>query len=77
MAVSITRTRPIYIILLLLIGSSELLCWGWNEHGMCATGGEANVTTPTKVTTPYTGHNPILVGAGAGHSLVLMRISHD
>ncbi|KAM3919996.1 secretion-regulating guanine nucleotide exchange factor isoform 2-T2 [Leptodactylus fuscus] len=44
--------------------------WGWNEHGMCGTGGEDNVPTPTAVGLPTSGR-VTLIGCGAGHSLVL------
>ncbi|NXA37689.1 SRGEF factor, partial [Eudromia elegans] len=46
------------------------LSWGWNEHGMCGDGTEANVHVPKAVGALGRAE---LVGCGAGHSLALHR----
>ncbi|KAE8605929.1 hypothetical protein XENTR_v10010521, partial [Xenopus tropicalis] len=68
-----------------LTGSSQVACgsehnlalrdgvlysWGWNEHGMCGTGSETNVTAPTAVAIPAPARVD-LIGCGAGHSMAL------
>ncbi|KFO96762.1 Secretion-regulating guanine nucleotide exchange factor, partial [Calypte anna] len=48
------------------------LSWGWNEHGMCGDGTEANVHVPKPVKAlGYT--KWILIGCGAGHSMALCQ----
>ncbi|XP_046775535.1 secretion-regulating guanine nucleotide exchange factor isoform X7 [Gallus gallus] len=50
------------------------LSWGWNEHGMCGDGTEANVHVPKPV--KALGYaKQILIGCGAGHSLALCQNS--
>ncbi|XP_029770421.1 secretion-regulating guanine nucleotide exchange factor isoform X4 [Suricata suricatta] len=47
--------------------------WGWNEHGMCGDGSEANIWAPKPV--PSLRSSPgLLVGCGAGHSLALCQL---
>ncbi|XP_077617244.1 secretion-regulating guanine nucleotide exchange factor isoform X4 [Crocuta crocuta] len=47
--------------------------WGWNEHGMCGDGSEANIWDPKPV--PSLQSSPgLLVGCGAGHSLALCQL---
>ncbi|XP_037378625.1 secretion-regulating guanine nucleotide exchange factor isoform X5 [Talpa occidentalis] len=47
--------------------------WGWNEHGMCGDGTEANVCTPKPVQA-LRWSSGLLVGCGAGHSLALCQL---
>ncbi|XP_062950570.1 secretion-regulating guanine nucleotide exchange factor isoform X5 [Cynocephalus volans] len=47
--------------------------WGWNEHGMCGDGTEANVWTPKPVQVLQLSSG-LLVGCGAGHSLALCQL---
>ncbi|XP_048804402.1 secretion-regulating guanine nucleotide exchange factor isoform X5 [Lagopus muta] len=48
--------------------------WGWNEHGMCGDGTEANIHVPKPV--KAVGYaEQILIGCGAGHSLALCQNS--
>ncbi|XP_069564334.1 secretion-regulating guanine nucleotide exchange factor isoform X1 [Brachyistius frenatus] len=44
-----------------------LLSWGWNEHGMCGDGSQADVFNPHLVS----GLGPLLIGCGAGHSMAV------
>uniref|UniRef100_A0A8C0TLD5 Secretion regulating guanine nucleotide exchange factor n=1 Tax=Canis lupus familiaris TaxID=9615 RepID=A0A8C0TLD5_CANLF len=46
--------------------------WGWNEHGMCGDGSEANVWAPKPVEALRSSRG-LLVGCGAGHSLALCQ----
>ena len=62
-------TRPIYIYT--ISGSMQVMSFGWNEHGMCGTGHERNVHAPSPVVSGLAEWEPVLVGAGAGHSFVL------
>ncbi|CAM5120531.1 unnamed protein product [Eretmochelys imbricata] len=70
-----------------LAGASEIACgsehnlavvgghcfsWGWNEHGMCGDGTEANVYAPKPITALGSG-KAFLIGCGAGHSMVLCQ----
>nr|KAF6343625.1 secretion regulating guanine nucleotide exchange factor [Pipistrellus kuhlii] len=47
--------------------------WGWNEHGMCGDGSEADVQAPKPVQALRSSPG-ILVGCGAGHSLALCQL---
>lgn len=47
--------------------------WGWNEHGMCGDGSEANVWAPKPVQA-LRSSSGLLVGCGAGHSLALCHL---
>ncbi|XP_076970267.1 secretion-regulating guanine nucleotide exchange factor isoform X2 [Tamandua tetradactyla] len=47
--------------------------WGWNEHGMCGDGTEANVWDPKPVQVLRSA-SVLLVGCGAGHSLALCQL---
>ncbi|XP_032497773.1 secretion-regulating guanine nucleotide exchange factor isoform X2 [Phocoena sinus] len=46
--------------------------WGWNEHGMCGDGTEANVWAPKPVPA-LRSLSGLHVGCGAGHSLALCQ----
>ncbi|KAL8591513.1 hypothetical protein ACOMHN_000528 [Nucella lapillus] len=48
----------------------RLLCWGWNEHGMCGTGDESDVTMPVQVALPA--KRTLTIGCGAGHSFAFV-----
>lgn len=47
--------------------------WGWNEHGMCGDGTEANVWTPKPVQA-LRSSSGLRLGCGAGHSLALCQL---
>uniref|UniRef100_A0A2K6F1T6 Secretion regulating guanine nucleotide exchange factor n=3 Tax=Propithecus coquereli TaxID=379532 RepID=A0A2K6F1T6_PROCO len=47
--------------------------WGWNEHGMCGDGTEANIWAPKPVQALWSSPG-LLVGCGAGHSLALCQL---
>ncbi|GAB1602837.1 secretion-regulating guanine nucleotide exchange factor-like [Argonauta hians] len=55
---------------LALLESGSLVCWGWNEHGMCGNGNETNQLIPTKVLLPEKS-TTCLIGTGTGHSFAL------
>ncbi|XP_005990554.1 secretion-regulating guanine nucleotide exchange factor [Latimeria chalumnae] len=74
-----------------LFGASQIACgsehnlalvggqccsWGWNEHGMCGDGTETNAYLPKPI-----GHfhskKLLLVGCGAGHSMVLCSTTEE
>ncbi|XP_032344797.1 secretion-regulating guanine nucleotide exchange factor isoform X1 [Camelus ferus] len=46
--------------------------WGWNEHGMCGDGTEANVWAPQPMQA-LRSLSGLRVGCGAGHSLALCQ----
>ncbi|CAH1256903.1 SERGEF [Branchiostoma lanceolatum] len=50
----------------------QVVCWGWNEHGMCGDGGEEDVLVP-KVVEALQGNTPVWVSTGAGHTMVGME----
>lgn len=50
-----------------------LLSWGWNEHGMCGDGSQANVFQPQ----PVPGLKPLVIGCGAGHSMAVCAVTTD
>ena len=50
-----------------------MVAFGWNEHGMCGTGDEVNVTHPHVVEGEVGGWDMVRVGAGAGHSLAVVK----
>ncbi|XP_061181378.1 secretion-regulating guanine nucleotide exchange factor-like isoform X2 [Saccostrea echinata] len=50
----------------------RLLAWGWNEHGMCATGNEDNVQTPTLVKA-LSDFLCVDCGSGSGHCFALCK----
>ena len=53
---------------------NEVITFGWNEHGMCATGDENNVQCPHVITAEsLKGWTPLLVGGGAGHSMIMVH----
>ncbi|XP_077914456.1 secretion-regulating guanine nucleotide exchange factor isoform X3 [Halichoerus grypus] len=47
--------------------------WGWNEHGMCGDGSEADIWAPKPVRALRSSLG-LLVGCGAGHSLALCQL---
>uniref|UniRef100_K9J101 Putative alpha-tubulin suppressor n=1 Tax=Desmodus rotundus TaxID=9430 RepID=K9J101_DESRO len=47
--------------------------WGWNEHGMCGDGSEANIWAP-KLVQALRSSSVLLVGCGAGHSLAFCQL---
>lgn len=49
--------------------NNEVLCWGWNEHGSCATGSDVDVKSPKKVEKIQ---EAILIGTGAAHSFAVV-----
>ncbi|CAH1256948.1 SERGEF [Branchiostoma lanceolatum] len=51
---------------------NKVVCWGWNEHGMCGDGGEEDVLVP-KVVKALQGYTPVWVSTGAGHTMVGME----
>ncbi|XP_037258063.1 secretion-regulating guanine nucleotide exchange factor isoform X4 [Falco rusticolus] len=56
----------------LAVVGGQCFSWGWNEHGMCGDGTEANVHVPKPVKAlGYT--NQMLIGCGAGHSMALCQ----
>ncbi|KAM9658020.1 secretion-regulating guanine nucleotide exchange factor [Trichechus inunguis] len=74
--------------LLCLTGATEVSCgsehnlaviggscysWGWNEHGMCGDGTEANIWAPMPVQALRSSLG-LHVGCGAGHSLALCQL---
>ncbi|XP_055996768.1 secretion-regulating guanine nucleotide exchange factor-like isoform X2 [Ostrea edulis] len=50
----------------------RLFTWGWNEHGMCATGDEDNVERPT-IVKALSDLLAVDCASGAGHCLVLCK----
>ncbi|XP_041852553.1 secretion-regulating guanine nucleotide exchange factor [Melanotaenia boesemani] len=48
-----------------------LLSWGWNEHGMCGDGSQADVFHPQFISDL----RPILIGCGAGHSMAVCTVT--
>lgn len=58
----------------LAVISDKCCSWGWNEHGMCGDGTEANVWTPAPVQAFQSPVRLLLVGCGAGHSLALCQL---
>ncbi|XP_071665077.1 secretion-regulating guanine nucleotide exchange factor isoform X4 [Patagioenas fasciata] len=52
------------------------LSWGWNEHGMCGDGTEANVHVP-KAVKALSYAKQILIGCGAGHSMALCQTPYQ
>ncbi|XP_004418715.1 PREDICTED: secretion-regulating guanine nucleotide exchange factor [Ceratotherium simum simum] len=57
----------------LAVISGACYSWGWNEHGMCGDGTEANVWAPKPVQA-LRSSSGLLVGCGAGHSLALCQL---
>eukprot|EP00041_Stephanoeca_diplocostata_P039283 m.1607626 g.1607626 ORF g.1607626 m.1607626 type:complete len:305 (+) comp25362_c0_seq10:1166-2080(+) len=64
----------------LCTGSEHTLClttrgniyaWGWNEHGMCATGDTVLCPNPTRIVPPRNARAATHVGCGAGFSLAV------
>ncbi|KAM9556153.1 LOW QUALITY PROTEIN: secretion-regulating guanine nucleotide exchange factor [Guaruba guarouba] len=60
---------------LALVGG-QCFSWGWNEHGMCGDGTEANAYVPKPI--KALGYaKQILIGCGAGHSMALSNSTLD
>ncbi|XP_054903740.1 secretion-regulating guanine nucleotide exchange factor isoform X3 [Poeciliopsis prolifica] len=55
----------------LAIVGGRLLSWGWNEHGMCGDGSQADVFHPRLVSDL----RPVLIGCGAGHSMAVCGVT--
>nr|XP_022306882.1 secretion-regulating guanine nucleotide exchange factor-like isoform X1 [Crassostrea virginica] len=55
---------------LVITVDGRLFAWGWNEHGMCATGDEKNVERPKEVEI-VSEYLSIHCGTGAGHCFLL------
>eukprot|EP00112_Aurelia_sp_Birch-Aquarium-sp1_P026355 Seg930.2 transcript_id=Seg930.2/GoldUCD/mRNA.D3Y31 product="Secretion-regulating guanine nucleotide exchange factor" protein_id=Seg930.2/GoldUCD/D3Y31 len=54
-----------------VVDDNRLAVWGWNEHGMCATGDEHNVLSPHFVdSSHFSGREIAFVSCGAGTSFV-------
>ncbi|XP_047109428.1 secretion-regulating guanine nucleotide exchange factor isoform X1 [Schistocerca piceifrons] len=51
--------------------NSEVLCWGWNEHGSCATGADVDVKSPKKV---ENAQKAVLIGTGGAHSFAVASL---
>ncbi|OPJ73829.1 secretion-regulating guanine nucleotide exchange factor isoform C [Patagioenas fasciata monilis] len=60
----------------LAVVGDRCLSWGWNEHGMCGDGTEANVHVP-KAVKALSYAKQILIGCGAGHSMALCQTPHQ
>ena len=56
-----------------LFTAGTVYSWGWNEHGMCGTGDEENVTTPQPVKSLLNKYCTY-IGCGAGHSFALCAL---
>ncbi|NWS93203.1 SRGEF factor, partial [Toxostoma redivivum] len=56
----------------LAIVGGQCFSWGWNEHGMCGDGTEANTPVP-KAVRALGCAELILVGCGAGHSMACAK----
>ncbi|NXI48542.1 SRGEF factor, partial [Galbula dea] len=56
----------------LAVVGGECFSWGWNEHGMCGDGTEANVHVPKPVKALGCAKQ-MLIGCGAGHSMALCQ----
>ena len=59
-----------------ITGTDSVITFGWNEHGICGTGDEANVHVPFPISKPLEGWKVRLIGTGAGHSLVLASTTY-
>ncbi|KAM4553537.1 secretion-regulating guanine nucleotide exchange factor [Fundulus diaphanus] len=55
----------------LAVVGGRLLSWGWNEHGMCGDGSQADVFHPRLVSDL----RPVLIGCGAGHSMAVCGVT--
>lgn len=58
---------------LLLTQQSQVLSWGWNEHGICGTGNEDNVPVPSPVKGLEDKHI-VDIGCGMGHCFVVVKV---
>ncbi|XP_069698384.1 secretion-regulating guanine nucleotide exchange factor-like [Periplaneta americana] len=56
---------------IVLLGTGQIVSWGWNEHGNCGIGTEEDVRVPTLIGLD-TKRNAVLVGTGAGHSFAML-----
>jgi len=55
---------------LVLSDDGNVYSWGWNEHGICGTGDEVNVSLPNPIQS-FSKHNITTIGCGMGHSFVV------
>ena len=51
-----------------ILETGVILSWGWNEHGMCGTGGEENLPSPEPIEALQR-HKVEIIGSGHGHSM--------
>ena len=51
-----------------ILETGVILSWGWNEHGMCGTGGEENLTSPKPIEALQR-YRVEIIGSGHGHSM--------
>ncbi|XP_066594728.1 secretion-regulating guanine nucleotide exchange factor-like [Prorops nasuta] len=58
-----------------LTESGKVLCWGWNEHGICGFSEDKKMVSPLEAYLKPVLSNAILVGAGAGFSFALVRVN--
>lgn len=65
--------RLLQHLLFLSLTGGACYSWGWNEHGMCGDGSEADVQAPKPVQALQSSPG-LLVGCGAGHSLTLCEL---
>lgn len=75
-SVSAAYPKPKPFLQLSSLSSTGGVCysWGWNEHGMCGDGTEANIWVPKPVQALRSSLG-LLIGCGAGHSLALCHPS--
>ncbi|XP_061466208.1 secretion-regulating guanine nucleotide exchange factor isoform X2 [Rhineura floridana] len=57
----------------LAIVGNQCFSWGWNEHGMCGDGAQANVCLPQPLGA-LSSTKLLLIGCGAGHSMAFCHL---
>lgn len=50
--------------------NGEVWSWGWNEHGNCGLGHDANVFSPVQIKLPG---KSVLIGTGSAHSFAVVE----
>lgn len=55
-----------------IVDDGKLICWGWNEHGMCGNGDEINQLIPVNCSIPDIFH-VLDVGCGTGHTFAILN----
>lgn len=58
---------------IVIVAGGKLLCWGWNEHGMCGNGDEINQPTPVPCLIADEFHT-LTAGCGSGHSFAIVNV---